>query len=264
MGVFAFGAVIGSFLNVVIARYGAETLKGRSKCPFCNTQLRWWELIPILSFIFLRRKCRHCRQKISWQYPLVELATATLFLLIYNLQFTTYNLIILWAIFSILSVIVVYDIKHKIIPDALVFIFIGLSFLSLAGNAGVLSGNWGDFFRSGDFWAGPILAFPFAFLWFISKGKWIGLGDAKLTFGIGWFLGLVKGSSAVILAIWIGAVVGLVLVLASKFYAQKQLSFAGKNFTIKSELPFAPFLILGALLVFFASWNVWDLSVLIF
>ena len=116
---------------------------------------------------------------------------------------------------------------------------------------------------SSTFWAGPILAFPFVFLWIISQGRWLGLGDAKLALGIGWFLGLVKGSSAIILGVWAGAFVGLLLISLSKINNSKRLSFLTKNFTIKSELPFAPFLILGATLVFFFGWDVWGLSLIL-
>ena len=262
--VFIFGAIIGSFLNVVILRYGKENLKGRSKCPSCGKQLRYFELIPILSFIFLRRKCGNCKQKISWQYSLVEIVTGTLFLLIFNFQFSIskqfsifnfqfFNLILLWLIFSLLIIIFVYDLRHKIIPDALVFSFVGLSLINVLI-------NFNGFSWASNLWAGPILAFPFAFLWFISKGRWIGLGDAKLILGIGFFLGLSQGFSAVMFAVWAGAIVGIALILLSKFYAKKRLSFGDKNFTIKSELPFAPFLILSVTAVFFLGWNIWSLT----
>ena len=89
------------------------------------------------------------------------------------------------------------------------------------------------------------------------------MGDAKLALGIGWFLGLVKGSSAIILGIWVGAFVGLLLILLSKINNSKRLSFFSKNFTIKSELPFAPFLISAVTLVFFFGWDVWGLSLIL-
>jgi len=268
VGVFVFGTIIGSFLNVVILRYGKKSLNGRSGCPVCGGTLQWFELIPIFSFLFLRGKCRKCHKKISWQYPIVEISTGLIFLLIFNLsaqggfalggQF--FNFFYLWVIFSILIVIFVYDLYHKIIPDLLVFIFIGLSFVSVIGGFDTLSSGWWSFSSRNALWAGPLLAFPFAFLWFVSKGRWMGLGDAKLAWGIGWLLGLVKGSSAIILGIWIGAVVGLLLIALSKVIQRKQLFFKGKNFTIKSELPFAPFLIIGMVLVFFFGWDVWGLS----
>jgi len=215
-----------------------------------------------VSFLFLRGTCRKCQKKISWQYPLVEFATGLIFWLTFvfvggqNLIYLLY----LWFIFFILIVIFVYDLYHKIIPDLLVFIFIGLSFISVVGSFDTLPHVWWQFSLVNNLWAGPILALPFAFLWFISKGRWMGLGDAKLSLGIGWFLGLAKGSSAIILGVWIGAIIGLFLVALSRVMRKKQLFFMGKNFTIKSELPFAPFLIIGVVLVFFFGWDVWGLS----
>ena len=83
-GVFILGAIIGSFLNVVILRYGTKSLGGRSECPSCGKKLVWFELIPIFSFLFLRGKCGSCGRKISWQYPLVEISTGLICLLIFN------------------------------------------------------------------------------------------------------------------------------------------------------------------------------------
>ncbi len=272
--IFIFGAIIGSFLNVVILRYGVKSLNGRSSCPSCGKKLAWFELIPIFSFLFLRGRCGACGRKISWQYPIVEIITGLLFLLIFNLsageagfQFFTltgnpplggqlFNLLFLWIIFSLLIVIFVYDVYHKIIPDALVFAFAGISLLRILI-------DFNGFSLTSDLWAGPILAAPFALLWLVSGGRWMGLGDAKLALGIGWFLGLVQGSSAIILAVWAGAFIGLVLVGLSRFAKKKRLSFGGKNFTIKSELPFAPFLILGTVLVFFLGWDVWALGLIL-
>ena len=77
--VFILGTIIGSFLNVLILRYGKKDITGRSACPFCGKTLQWYELIPILSFIIQRGKCRLCESKISWQYPLVEFATGSIF-----------------------------------------------------------------------------------------------------------------------------------------------------------------------------------------
>ncbi|MCK4386986.1 MAG: prepilin peptidase [Candidatus Pacebacteria bacterium] len=271
IGVFIFGAIIGSFLNVVILRYGVKSLRGRSKCPVCGKKLKWFELIPIFSFLFFKGKCRNCQRKISWQYPMIETITGLLFLLIFNFSsfaesyggqaFSVFSsqfleLIFLWLIFSLLIVIFVYDLYHKIIPDAFVFAFAGLSL------ARVMI-DFNGFSWTADIWAGPILAIPFALLWLSSGGRWLGLGDAKLILGIGWFLGLAKGSSALILAIWAGALTGLILVALSRFLEKKQLFFKNKNFTIKSKLPFAPFLILGTALVFFFGWDVWGLSLIL-
>lgn len=264
IAIFVLGLIIGSFLNVVAFRYGSGiSVNGRSFCMSCNKKLHWYELVPFFSFLIQKGKCRGCGSKISWQYPLVELFTALIFLAVFNLWYTVYgiqntvyyvnnflNLAYWWIIFSILIVIVIYDIRHKIIPDGLVFTFVALSFI------GLLAG-FGPEINKMNLLAGPILATPFAFLWLISKGEWIGLGDAKLALGIGWFLGLIDGVSSIILAFWIGSFFGIFLILLSKL---KPLFFNNKHFTIKSEIPFAPFLILGIVLIFFFRWDILGLK----
>ena len=87
--IFIFGLCIGSFLNVVVLRLekGEGFVSGRSYCPHCKHNLAWFDLIPVASFLFLGGSCRYCSAKISWQYPLVEIATAAVFLLIFNSQF---------------------------------------------------------------------------------------------------------------------------------------------------------------------------------
>jgi len=263
--VFLFGLIIGSFLNVIIFRYDNDlswkSLFGRSYCRSCRKKLNWYELIPVFSFLVQKGKCRKCGKQISFQYIVVEVLTAFIFLLIFKFKFLAEfnisnfslfqlgNLFYLWIIFSILIIITVYDIRHKIIPDRLSFLFAGLSFFGL-------------FLKGGDLgWvslsSGLLLATPFAFLWLVSSGRWIGLGDAKLLLGIGWFLGLIDGISSVVIAFWIGAFVGIFLILLSKL---QTLFFKHKTFTIRSEIPFAPFLIMGMLLVYFFGWDVLGLK----
>ncbi len=269
--IFILGTIVGSFLNVVILRYntGVSFFSGRSFCTSCGKKLLWYELVPIVSFFALRRKCAGCGSKISWQYPLVEIVTDMLFLLtIFNFQFSIFktelfiNVLYYWVIWSILVVISVYDLRHKIIPDLLVFLFAGLSLIHLVVSAGL--GNIFHTPLSLDLLAGPLFALPFAALWFFSQGKWMGLGDAKLALGIGWFLGLIKGGSAIILGFWMGAIVGLALVGISKFsITEKGRSFF-KNYGLKSEIPFGPFLILGTIIAFFFNINVFDLGFIMF
>ena len=243
---FVFGLIIGSFLNVVILRFNTQkSFGGRSSCMTCQKQLSWYELFPVFSFIFLRGKCKGCKTKISWQYPLVELATgivfACLFLkfqdLFYTSTFVFAGTMAFYAsMFSLLAVITVYDIRHKIIPDTLalafgILAFVGLFFFSITGFNLHIPSVW-------EFLSGIIIALPFALLWLVSKGTWMGLGDAKLAIGLGWLLGLSRALSGVVLAFWSGAIIGLILIAVSKKHS------------MKSEIPFAPFLVLGALLAF--------------
>ncbi len=155
---------------------------------------------------------------------------------------------------------VVYDIRHKIIPDGVVYTFAILSLGKI-----LITIPFVELFHFPallDLLSGPILfLFPFFFLWFISKGEWMGLGDGKLALGMGWFLGFAYGISAIVLGFWIGAVVGLLILLVQKIgKGNSPLSFGLGHLTMKSEIPFGPFLILGLLLVFFLHIDVTGLK----
>lgn len=253
---FLLGLIIGSFLNVVIYRYNTEkSLGGRSACMVCQSKLRWYELIPLFSFITLRGRCRTCRTKISLQYPLVEVVTAAVFLALFfmikdifigPLHIFIFTYLYYAALFSILIVIAVYDIRHKIIPDLLALIFGVLSFIGI-----FLFTDYGFYPHIPSIWellAGPLVAAPFALLWLVSRGTWMGLGDAKLALGLGWLLGLSRAFSAVVISFWSGAIIGVLLIMFSKKYK------------MKSEIPFAPYLIGGALLVFLFKFHIFNLG----
>jgi prepilin signal peptidase PulO-like enzyme (type II secretory pathway) len=247
---FILGILIGSFLNVVALRYNTGmTLKGRSKCFSCGKNLKWYELVPLFSFAFQKGKCRNCKSKISWQYPVVELLAGVLFVLVIwafppltvQASFTTLYYIFITCL---LLVIIVYDVKHKIIPDQLVYLFGVVSLLKL-----FISTDLSFVVPSiNSILAGPILALPFALLFLFSKGTWMGLGDAKLVLGIGWTLGLINGISAVILSFWIGAILSVIW-----------MYIVFRKVKSHYEIPFGPFLVLGMYLVLIFSIQVIDL-----
>lgn len=292
--VFVFGTIIGSFLNVVILRYNTGlpifSRAGRSQCFSCGKILGPAELVPVLSFLFLSGRCSVCKTKISIQYPAVELLTGLLFLLIfiknYSLLavapvsfalFFTFHMVV-W---SILIVITFYDLRHKIIPNGLVY---ALCTLTLLG-AVFIQMSRGSIFPDtyldlANFLAGPLFFLFFSSLWLVSGGRWIGLGDAKLVLAVGFLLGLAGGVSALILSFWTGAIFGIFLILVGAVLRQlearaqarvgagvaagavrnSRLSTFSKNLRMKSELPFAPFIILGTLIVFFCSMDILGLS----
>lgn len=237
--IFIFGTIIGSFLNVVILRHntGDSIVKTRSRCFNCGKNLEWYELIPILSFFIQGGKCRKCKSKISWQYPIMEFLTGLIFLLVF--QITHYSLFITiyyFIIFSLLIVISVYDIRHQIIPNKFVYLFDVLALLPLLiTNYSLLITHYDH-----NFLAGLIFSAFFGFLWLISKGKWMGLGDAKLFLGVGWLLGLVNGLIALVLSFWLGSIFGISLMLIRK-----------KEYNMKSKIPFGPFIVLGTTIAFF-------------
>ncbi len=237
---FILGTIIGSFLNVVVFRYntGLSFARGRSKCFSCNKELSWYELVPLFSFLFLGGKCLSCNSKISFQYPLIEFITGVVFSLIFWKVGINIFLPFYLVVFSLLIAISVYDFRHKIIPDGMSFSFSLLALIILLIKASL------GFFNVYDLLAGPVLAAFFAFFWLVSSGRWMGFGDAKLALGVGWLLGMASGTFAIILSFWIGAAFSLLLIAWERI----------KNFKwgigMKSEIPFAPFIILSTFIQF--------------
>jgi len=244
--VFLFGLCIGSFLNVFILRYntGQSIISGSSRCFSCGKRLKWYELIPVLSFLFQKGRCRRCKSKISWQYPIIEILTGIIFLLIFLFnygQIPIFKIFYFWIIFSLLIIISIYDLRHQIIPDNLVYAFDILAFLNLFWGYKLEIGNWN--FLSGLL-TGAIFFIFFGLMWLISNGQWMGLGDAKLSLGIGWLLGIKEGIVALLLSFWIGGLVGIFL-----------LFFLKKRYNLKSSVPFGPFLALGTIISFLWTKN---------
>ncbi len=250
---FIFGAIVGSFLNVVSLRFNTGVgLGGRSKCMSCGTSLTWKELVPIFSFLFQKGACKKCKSKISWQYPLIEFIAGAIFVLIFIMfppmdllsGFTTLMYVIATCLLLVISV---YDIKHKIIPDQFVFAFAVVAFVNLfVGGA-----SWWHIPGYWAFIAGPLAALPFAFLWVVSGGKWMGFGDAKLMLGVGWILGVSGSVNAIILSFWIAAAVSLIWLFVTY-----------RKFKPRTEIPFGPYLILGMYLVLLFGIQVLDIHLL--
>jgi leader peptidase (prepilin peptidase)/N-methyltransferase len=248
--IFLLGLIFGSFLNTVIYRLrkGEGFVMGRSTCPHCDHQLAWDDLIPVFSFIILGGKCRYCGHKISWQYPAVELITGILFLGAFHqnvdlffdfLSFGVLKIIFLFYVISSLVVIFVYDLKHYLIPNKVVYPLIGITALWIP-----VSAFFFQIYSLAEVLSFFVVAFEvMAFFWIIhvmTGGNGMGMGDVKF----GFFMGLLLGGDQVIIALFlsflIGAIVGLVLIMIGE-----------KGF--KSEVPFAPFLVSGTFLVMFFS-----------
>ncbi|MCL5795052.1 MAG: prepilin peptidase [Patescibacteria group bacterium] len=254
--IFIFGLIIGSFLNVVIYRLKEmETIVNtRSHCPKCKRELAWYDLIPFLSFIILKTKCRYCGKPISWQYPLVEIGTALLFTCIYwhfGNTFLTYFLIL---ISCFLIVIFVYDLLHYIIPNEMIWPAIILTLLYLCISPFI------KLYPSTPLHLYTLSLTPaligsaigagfIGLLVLITKGKGMGVGDIKL----GFLLGLLNPYPYTILSLFVafglGALVGIFLIIFSK-----------KSF--KTAIPFGPFLIVGIFVTLFWGQKIveWYLS----
>ncbi len=237
---FLFGAIIGSFLNALSFRFntGLSVLRGRSKCMRCGHTLSSFDLIPLLSYAMLRGKCRYCGTKISIQYPLVELAGALLSLGVFSVEGATLHFLVAFAFWMLVLFIVVYDIRHTVIPTQC-SILLGITsilYICVSGHLSLYA-----------LLAGPILAAPLLLISLLSRGTWMGWGDGWFELSFGWLLGLLPGCTALMLSIWSGAAAGIALVLYSQAPGKK----TKEGFTMKSELPFAPFLALGAAAVYF-------------
>ena len=222
----------------------------------CETQLCWYDMVPVLSWLALRGRCRSCGSAISAQYPLVELLTAVLFSVVglSSVALQPVAAVLALCIVSILIAIGVYDVRHTIIPDTWAYFFAAVSLLFTLYVGVPLGGSMIVYIL-----AGPLAALPIATLWFVSQGRWIGLGDAKLSLGIGWLLGPVYGIAGVFFAFVIGAVISvcilmplphLMRILRKRGIARFRSGSA--QLTMKSEVPFGPFLIASCFIVWFS------------
>ncbi len=233
------GLIIGSFLNVIILRFDDLTtiFFGRSQCPHCQKTLVWYELIPVLSFILLRAKCSKCQKPISWQYPLVEAGTAIIFALIFwKFGLTNLETYFLMAISCVLIVALVYDMLNLEISDWLIIIAAGLWIIYLAISFFFFHAPYSMLLSS--FYGALALGGFLGLMVLISKEKWMGAGDI----GLGALLGAIIGWPLVLISsffsFFLGAVVGIILMIC-------------KISKLKDQLPFAPFLILGLFITIF-------------
>lgn len=237
------GAIGGSFLNALSFRLGTglSVMHGRSQCMRCGHTLGVLDLVPVFSWALLRGRCRYCGSRISWQYPLVELAAAALGAAAAYL-YPEPALFAFWFVVSMtLLFVVVYDLRHMIIPWSCSIV---LALLAVGYLAMTHAGPWA--------WAaGPLLAAPLLLLSLVSGGRWMGWGDGSLELSLGWLLGLSMGLSALMLAFWMGASVGIALMLLSSWGPISSKTLSRGGYTMRSELPFAPFLIFGAWLALF-------------
>ena len=255
--IFIFGLIIGSFLNCVVWRlYKEESfLMGKSYCPHCRHSLSVWDLFPVLSYMFLRGKCRYCGKGISIQYPLVELATGLIFLFTYLhfgpvnvlFSFNFFQVLFWWIMSAFLMLIFVFDFKYYMIPDEVMYPSIILSTLWL-----LYSFSFGALGKADLFYAvvSALAAALFFFLiWLFSRGMAMGFGDVKLALLMGLLLGFPAIIPGLFLGFLFGAIIGSVLVLSRK-----------KGF--RSEIPFGPFLILGLAVSLFCGDKIinWYLS----
>lgn len=242
---FLLGLVVGSFCNVCIYRIpeGESIVIPGSRCPNCRTAIKAYDNIPVLSFLVLKGQCRSCGHRISWQYPVVELVTGSLFVLTIFRFGLTWHTGVLWAFVGALVIVTFIDLEHQIVPDVITLpgIAIGLAWsvltalLSIGGHRPVVS-----FFPPTplDALLGTVVGGGILYLVAVLSRGGMGGGDIKLTAMIGAFLGWRE----VLLTIFLGTLMGSVIALL--------LLASGKKGR-KDPMPFGPFLALGAVLALF-------------
>lgn len=230
------GMVVGSFLNVCICRLpkGESVVSPPSHCPRCEYRIRWYDNIPLISYLLLRGKCRGCGMRISWQYPLVELLNGLLTLALFLRFGPTPVFLVLFLFCSALVVITFIDLEHQIIPDE----------ISLPG---IVIGFISSFFLQGHSWlnsllgillgGGSLLLVAYGYQWLTGK-EGMGGGDIKLLAMMGAFLGWKSIPFIIFASSLVGSVVGLTMMRV-----QKKDS--------KLAIPFGPYLAFGAVLYIF-------------
>lgn len=226
--VFILGILIGSFLNVCIYRIPFEkgVIKGRSYCTSCNALIPWYCNIPLLSYLFLKGKCKDCGEKISLVYPAVELFNALLYLVVWYIYSLTFQTLFIAILFSILIIISFIDLRHQIIPDGLVVLIFILGILNAVYMMLIHGEPWYTFVIG--FFAASV---PLLILGLIYPDG-MGGGDIKLMAAAGLF----AGWKLILLSLFVGALYGGIVSL---------FVIISKKGSMKTAIPFGPSLSLG-------------------
>jgi len=247
LGIYAFaiGAIVGSFLNVVIHRYPREEsiVFPGSHCPQCDAAIRWYDNIPVLSFVVLRGRCRACGAGIAWRYPLVELANALFYLAVYQRTGPTVAFVIVAAIISMTIVLIYIDADIQILPDIIDLPGIAIGLAAGALGLGILHPSLilADSLLDSLFGALLGAAIPLAIIgiyWLLRRVEGMGQGDIKLLAMIGAVTGWRSVGPVLMIASVVGSIIGLPLAIRS-----------GDG--MRTALPFGVFLGIGFLAVLF-------------
>ena len=225
LSVFILGTCVGSFLNVVLFRLERKggILIGRSECPECLTRLQWYDLLPLISYLFLKGNCRYCKSEISLIYPLMEFTAGLAVLGYLVINGPTLNLFSVYylSIIFLFLLLTFFDALYLILPNKITF------------GAIILAFAFDVIFKKpelvGLMLSGFLFSLAFAIIYLVSHGQWMGFGDVKLVFAIGLILGYPLGLLAITVAIWTAAIWGIVLILFKKA-------------NLKTALPFGSFL----------------------
>jgi prepilin signal peptidase PulO-like enzyme (type II secretory pathway) len=234
-----FGAILASFAGVISERLytGESWMRSRSRCNSCNRPLTAPDLIPIISWVIFRGRCRTCRAPVPYRYALAELVLGALFYAAALALPPTAILPVFLAFLFTLTIAVLYDLRHTIVPMPLALLLIGFG----TCYAWLASADRSAFGMT--LLVAGYIGFGFFLLHALSRGRWMGLGDAPIALA----LALVAGQVALaglLFSFWIGAAVGIAILATSR-----------KGHRMGIEVPFVPFLAWGYLLAIFTQWN---------
>jgi leader peptidase (prepilin peptidase)/N-methyltransferase len=239
------GLLIGSFLNVVVARVprGLSIVRPASQCPGCGQSIRWYDNFPVLSYLFLKGKCRTCKEPISIRYPVIEILTSIMFIAVQLRLGISWHLLFRdWPFVAILLAITFIDLEHGIIPDVLSLggLILGLATCWMVDTPGWLNS-----------WLGAGIGFSafYALAWIyykISGRAGLGGGDIKLLAMLGAFVGPYGVLTTVLISSVFGSLVGIGWALATQ-----------KKGLMKMSIPYGPFLVLGALYYYLLGDTLW-------
>ena len=280
------GAILGSFLNVVAVDsmkvymknglaekselgfiwrtirskdFWKHLITHRSSCDTCSTELTPKELVPVVSYLWQKGSCRTCKTSFSPQHLYVEILAGVIFMTVFLTVFEAHEILgaafigevfYMFLFFGLAIILFLFDYEHMIVPNLLVYplvvLALGAQLLGLRSvpQVGLVEGMI----------AAILLALPLFLLWAISKGRWMGMADSKIALVMGALLGLSLGLSAFVISFWIGAVIALILVGTDSYV--KKRSSDEKTVTMKSSIPFGPFMVLALWFVYISGYGV--------
>lgn len=247
---FIIGAAMGSFAYATTWRLKNERnfTSERSECEYCHHMLAAKDLVPILSWLWLKGKCRYCSAKIGIGHIIVEITLGLLFVISYWLWPSNITTVADWVNFGFwliylvfIAILFIYDLKWKLLPDKIVFPLIAIGALGTVTICLLQQQNWHLLLNAAE--GVGVFAGFLGLLYLVSGGRWIGLGDVKLAIFMGLVLGMPNAVLGLIGSFYVGAIVTAPLLFAKKLNA-------------KSQVPFGPFLLTSFTLVFFFGHSV--------
>lgn len=237
---FLLGAVLASFMAVIAERLhtGKSWVRGRSRCNSCSEELRALDLVPVVSWLTLRGRARCCGARVPGLYALSEVVLGTVFLLAFLKAGFTLALLPLLAAMTVLMFIVLYDLRHTVVPQAASSLLIAFSLAYAVSSSGGLEQLGQTLMVAG------VIGLLFFLMHALSGGRMMGLGDAPVALALALLTGGSLAIAGLLFSFWIGALVGIGILVTRP-----------RGHRMGIEVPFVPFLAAGYLLAYFTGWN---------